>query len=199
MTMGPTMNRKRLHRASGSPRAQRGMSLIEVLVAVLIMGIGLLGIAAMQAVALRNGQSSLERTQAVIQSYAILDVIRANRANALAGYYNTPGTEPLCTAAAADGSETTGQASARTDINAWLSSLKNSMVSAANAASDTTTCGRVSCVSNAIDGATCTITVQWDDSRGSGATAAAEDEDGDEGAAGGEGSGQRQVVTVAAI
>ena len=44
------------------------MSLIEVLVAVLIMGIGLLGIAAMQTVALRNGQSSLERTQAVIRA-----------------------------------------------------------------------------------------------------------------------------------
>jgi len=181
------MNRNRRSGSGASRRKQQGMSLIEVLVAVLIMGIGLLGIAAMQAVALRNGQSSLERTQAVIQSYAILDVIRANRANALAGYYNTAGTDPQCTSAAAGSSETAGQTSARTDVNAWLESLKGSMVSAANAAADTTTCGAVSCVANTIDGATCTITVQWDDSRGSGTV------DGEEG------SSERRVVTVAAI
>ncbi|MGY1410330.1 MULTISPECIES: type IV pilus modification protein PilV [unclassified Luteimonas] len=181
------MNRNRRSRAAACRRRQQGMSLIEVLVAVLIMGIGLLGIAAMQAVALRNGQSSLERTQAVIQSYAILDVVRSNRANALAGYYNTPGTNPQCAAATASGSETAGQTSARTDVNAWLGSLKSSMVSAANAATDTSTCGGVSCVANTIDGATCTITVQWDDSRGTGT------------AAGREGSSQRRVVTVAAI
>ena len=63
------------------PRRQSGISLIEVMVSVLILSIGLLGIAAMQATALRNGQSSLERSQAVVQSYSILDTIRADRDN----------------------------------------------------------------------------------------------------------------------
>ena len=185
-------NRPRLRAVR--PGAQLGMSLIEELVAVLIMAIGLLGIAAMQAVALRNGQSSLERTQAVIQSYAILDVIRANRANAMAGYYNTAGSSPQCAAATGSGSENAGQALARADVNAWLASLKSSMVGPANAATDASTCGAIRCLSNTIDGVTCTITVQWDDSRGSGVAP-----DDDDAEASNEGSSKRQVVTVAAI
>ena len=58
--------------------------LLAALVAVLVMGVGLLGIAAMQATALRNNQSALERTQATIQTYSILDAMRANRDAALA-------------------------------------------------------------------------------------------------------------------
>ena len=51
------------------------MSLLEVLIAVLVLAIGLLGIAALQATALRNSQSSLERNQAVIASYTIADAM----------------------------------------------------------------------------------------------------------------------------
>ena len=67
---------------SGPRRAlsQRGAGLLEVLIAVLVMGIGLLGIAALQATALRNAQSSMERSQAVVQAYAILDSMRLCRA-----------------------------------------------------------------------------------------------------------------------
>lgn len=178
-------------------RVQSGASLIEVLVAVMILGVGLLGIGAMQTIALRNGQSSLERTQAVIQSYAILDVIRANRANALAGYYNT-GNAPRCAASAIDTGDPAGQQSAQGEVNTWVGSLKTAM---GGGAADTTTCGLINCEGNTIDGATCTVAVQWDDSRGTGASAAADDEeDGDdEAVATGEGSASRRVVTVAAI
>ena len=65
------------------PHIQRGVGLIEVMVAVLILGVGLLGIAAMQTTALRNSQSSLERSQAVMQTYAILDAMRAKDAEAV--------------------------------------------------------------------------------------------------------------------
>lgn len=165
-------------------RAQAGASLVEVMVAVMILAVGLLGVGAMQAIALRNGQSSLERTQAVIQTYAVLDLVRANRANALAGYYNT-GADPVCEAGAVDPDDPAGEQAAQNDINTWLASLKNSMGSGAG---DTTTCGAVNCAANTIGGATCTVTIQWDDSRGTAA--------GGEGAAGGS---DRQVVTVAAI
>ena len=57
----------------------RGMSLIEVMVSVLILAVGLLGIAAMQSYALRGGQGSLESSQAVMQTGAILEAMRANR------------------------------------------------------------------------------------------------------------------------
>lgn len=170
-----------------SMRAQTGASLVEVMVAVMILAIGLLGIGAMQAIALRNGQSSLERTQAVIQSYAILDLIRANRANAVAGYYNT-GNTPLCSTTAIDPDDPAGEQAARADVNTWLASLKTAMGSGA---ADTTTCGAVNCAANTIGGATCTVTIQWDDSRGSTV--------GQQGDTGGAGASERQVVTVAAI
>ena len=167
--------------------AQAGASLVEVMVAVMILAVGLLGVGAMQAIALRNGQSSLERTQAVIQTYAVLDLVRANRANALAGYYNT-GTDPVCAAGAVDPDDPAGEQAAQNDINSWLTSLKSSMGSGAG---DTTTCGAVNCAANTIGGATCTVTIQWDDSRGAGAGNAA--------AAGAAGRSDRRVVTVAAI
>lgn len=143
---------QRLNRIA-SHRAQRGVSLIEVLVAVLIMGVGLLGIAAMQATALRNSQSALERSQAIIQSYAIIDAMRANRTSAIAGDYNLGAM--TCAAPAAGGTL------AQFDLNQWITSLKLAMSGTANAGLDSTSCGRVACTANL-----CAVTVQWDDSRG---------------------------------
>ena len=74
--------------AVGRRRTQRGVTLLEVMISVLILGVGILGIAAMQTTALRNSQSSFERSQAVMHSYAIIDAMRANRVAALAGAYN---------------------------------------------------------------------------------------------------------------
>lgn len=179
----------KMYRHLAGTRRQAGASLLEVMISVLIMGIGLLGIAAMQATALRNGQSSFERSQVVVQSYAILDVLRANRVNAIAGYYNTGGTGARCAAAAADASLPADQQSAQVEVNTWLASLKRSV----GVASDNTTCGQITCVTNTIGGGTCTVIVQWDDSRGSSTntngTATAT----------GTGGATRSVTTVAAL
>ena len=64
----------------GRARAVAGVGLIEVLIAVVVLAFGLLGIAAMQITSLRSSQSALERSQAVAQSYAMFDAMRANRA-----------------------------------------------------------------------------------------------------------------------
>ena len=127
-----------------APHAQRGASLLEVLISVLILGIGMLGIAALQATALRNSQSSLEQSQAVIQTYAILDAMRVNREQAVA--YNTP---LECDIPGAGG----GLAAA--DVRRWIEELKDAL--------GDTACGGIACV----DDTDCTITVQWDDSRAS--------------------------------
>ena len=66
----------------------RGFSLIEVMVAVLVLALGMLGVAAMQAVSLKNSQSSFERSQAVTETYSILDRMRANRPAAIIQEYN---------------------------------------------------------------------------------------------------------------
>ncbi|MFA5684613.1 MAG: type IV pilus modification protein PilV [Lysobacteraceae bacterium] len=61
-----------------SPRApQRGFSMIEVMVAVLVLSIGLLGMAALQAATLRNNQSANYRTQASNLAYELIDTARS--------------------------------------------------------------------------------------------------------------------------
>ncbi|MDN5780705.1 MAG: prepilin-type N-terminal cleavage/methylation domain-containing protein [Luteimonas sp.] len=123
-----------------------GISLIEVMVSVLVLGVGLLGIAAMQSVALRGGQSSLESTQAVMQTTAIIEAMRANWRSA--ADYNTA---MMCDAK-------TGTSLAVNDLNHWVDSLQDTIGSGA--------CGQISdCPGD------CVITVRWDDSRaGGGAT-----------------------------
>ncbi|MGY2376898.1 type IV pilus modification protein PilV [Pseudomonas sp. SDO524_S393] len=62
------------------PRCQTGMTLIEVLVAVLILAVGLLGTAAIQLNALKYTDSSRMTSQASFIAYDMLDRIRANSA-----------------------------------------------------------------------------------------------------------------------
>lgn len=68
----------------------RGLSLIEVLVAVLVLGLGLLGLAMLQATNLRLAQSANQRTIATNLSSDLLDDIRSNRllAAQYTGTYN---------------------------------------------------------------------------------------------------------------
>lgn len=146
-----------------------GFSLIEVMVSVLILGVGLLGIAAMQATALKNSQSSLERSQAVVQTYGILDAMRANRGAALSGSYNLSAMQ--CSLPA-------GDTLAQNDLKEWIHAIKQGF---GKPDTDATACGQVSCAAGL-----CTVTVQWDDSR---ATASA-------GGSKEEGGAQRQVTTV---
>ena len=68
---------------------QRGTTLIEVLVAMLVLSIGLLGVAALQVNALTTNQGAHVRSQASVLAYDIADRMRANRVVALAGGYNT--------------------------------------------------------------------------------------------------------------
>ncbi len=137
-------------------RLSQGVSLIEVMISVLILGIGMLGIAAMQTTALRNNQSALETSQVVMQTYTILDAMRANRDAALIGGYNTDGL--ICDAPAGDDLVEKDQA-------VWINGLKSALGDA------DTTCGSIAC-----DDGDCTVTVQWDDSRAKGVDGAGSDE-----------------------
>jgi type IV pilus assembly protein PilV len=131
---------------NASLRVQRGVGLIEVLIAVLILGVGLLGIAAMQATSLRNSQSAMERSQAVMQTYAILDAMRANVEVARIGGYNLS----AMTCSPPD----TGTLAAN-DLHEWILSLQADLGASA--------CGQIACGS-----LNCEIKVQWDDSRAGG-------------------------------
>ena len=72
-----------------SLKAQKGVGLIEVLVSMLILSVCLLGMAALQTVALRNGQSAQSRSMAGIMSNSITDAMRANITAARSGAYNS--------------------------------------------------------------------------------------------------------------
>ncbi|MEJ2427260.1 MAG: type IV pilus modification protein PilV [Candidatus Thiodiazotropha sp.] len=60
-------------------RHTRGMTLIEVLVAAVVIAVGLLGVAAMQVTALQGSSNALFRTQAIDLASALTDRINANR------------------------------------------------------------------------------------------------------------------------
>tara|TARA_R110002051_G_scaffold149185_1_gene221724 strand:- start:78 stop:545 length:468 start_codon:yes stop_codon:yes gene_type:complete len=125
------------------PRSQQGASLLEVLIAILILAIGLLGIAALQAVTLRNMQGSGDRSVAVIQVYAMFDMMRANRDDAVDGDYDTAGY--ICEAPAAGGRVAAEQ-------GMWIQQMQQAMGPG--------TCGEVDCASGV-----CTVKVRWNEDR----------------------------------
>lgn len=129
--------------------AARGFTLLEVLITLIILSIGLLGMAALQAMALKNNQSSFQRSQAVMMTYFMLDAMRTNRSDAATGLYDMGKT---CTA------PTAGSSLATHDKNFWITKLK------ANIGNSSETCGEVDCTT-ASGNTNCTVTVYWDDSR----------------------------------
>lgn len=64
---------------SFSGRLQQGFTLIEILIAVLILAVGLLGFAALQISAVSAGQESYFRSQASLIAESLADRMRANR------------------------------------------------------------------------------------------------------------------------
>lgn len=87
-------------------RANRGASLLEVLIAMLIFSFGMLGLAALQTYSVKANQSANSRSQATALANTMLDNIRANRSH-IGDYYSNPyssgtcATDPTVTAAAA--------------------------------------------------------------------------------------------------
>lgn len=65
-------------RRAGRP-PQAGFSMIEVLIALVVLAIGLLGLALLQTMNLRYTKSAEQRTKAVNLASAILDTMRTNR------------------------------------------------------------------------------------------------------------------------
>lgn len=134
---------RRLAAASCRRQPPRGLSLIEVLVAVVVLSIGLLGLAGLQASGMRVGQSSLYRSLAAQLASDMVDRMRANVSAASAGTYN------LALFAAAPAGATV----AERDLKDWRQRL-------ASLPSGT---GSV-----AVNGVEVTVVVQWDHTRGAG-------------------------------
>jgi len=120
---------------TGRPRLRfrrvRGVTLIEVLVAFLLLSLGLLGMSAMHINALQNKHSALQRSQASMLAHFKMDALRANREAAIAGQYNLGAL--VCTPPADTNLVTHDQ-------RTWLLAMRATLGDA------NTTCGLVACV-----------------------------------------------------
>lgn len=133
-------------------KKQTGFTLLEVLVAMLVLSIGLLGLAGLMASSMRNNQSAYHRTQATWLAYDALDRLRANRAGALDGVYDDAdalGAPAACSADAPTGTVV------EQDIAGW----KNMIACALPEGDGSIVVANTNQV---------TVTIQWNDSRGTG-------------------------------
>ena len=110
--------------------SQQGYTLIEVLVALLIVSIGLLGMAALQVTALKQNQNAYERSQAFLAAYDIVDRMRANGTGFDAGDYfgntdsfdDSDGADTSC-----EGSVCSASQMASYDLNNWKMTIQNEL------------------------------------------------------------------------
>ena len=135
-----------------------GFTLLEVLIALLVLSIGLLGLAALQTVGLRSNQMATMRTTAVQAAYDITDRMRANpegltEANKF--YVLATGAKPS-SAKDCDDEVCTSQELATFDLVQWRAQL-------------TTLPDGTGSITQAVDGitgqVTHSITVFWNEER----------------------------------
>lgn len=129
-----------------SVKSQAGVSMIEVLVAILVSVIGLFSAMKLQLNAVSNTHSAYFRSQAAIISNALVDQMRANPTSAVAGNYDIT----------LSGSVPTSGGMEVADLAQWRTDLSTTLPRGA---------GSVACVSAT---RLCSLVVQWDDSRGIG-------------------------------
>lgn len=142
MTARPSTGNCHAFDAAAASRRQAGLGMIEVLVALVLLSVGLLGLAGLQATAMRVGLGSVQRSQAAQLAQDIIERMRANVANA--GAYNLAlgDAPPSCAGLAA------------CDLRDWR--LRLQVLPAGT--------GEVK-----VNGSQAVVIVQWDDSRGAGA------------------------------
>lgn len=103
------------------PKNQAGFTLVEVLVSALLLSIGLVGLAGLQAASLINNQNSFLRSQVSALAYDLADRMRSNVAGASANAY-----DPANAAVTASCKTTTGcsiQQLAEHDLAEWNAAI----------------------------------------------------------------------------
>jgi type IV pilus assembly protein PilV len=134
------------------PRKYRGDTMIEVLLTVLILAVGVLGVAAMQVTTYKNLSSSHSASVAAIAADDFAERMRANGAEVLADTYNHSADPGAAFANCADQVCTTPQLAAY-DIGSWWLELGTNLPLAK---------GQVARIAATN---TFTVTVRWDEDR----------------------------------
>jgi type IV pilus assembly protein PilV len=150
-------------------QSPEGFTLLEVLIAVLVFSFGLLGIAGMMTISVRNNHNGYLRSQANFLAENMLDRMRANPTAVWNGWYNGDAgiNSTFCTLA----DPCDYQELAEYDVSLWAESLQVVLPNGA---------GNVNCVNNSALSTTiisadppsiwfpapvydgvCTITVTW--------------------------------------
>lgn len=113
--------------------ANRGVTLVEILVTVVIISVGLLGVAALHTISLRNGQYAHTRSQASAFAVDILDRMRANPVIANGGAYDIALGAPA---------PATPATLAERDLKAWKDAIKAALANGDGAVARDTVGGR---------------------------------------------------------
>jgi type IV pilus assembly protein PilV len=101
-------------------RSQRGASMIEVLVTMVIIAFGLLGMAGLQTRLQMSEMESYQRSQALLLLNDMANRIAVNRTAAVAGSYDVPAAAPLGAGMACPAAGTPAQR----DLNEWCNALQ---------------------------------------------------------------------------
>lgn len=150
-------------------RVDRGFTLLEVLIAVLVFSIGLLGVAGMVLASMRGTHTAQIHTQATVLAQWMGEAMRSNPAGVMAGSYT--GTAPSAVSTTCTSGCTAAQLAAR-DMENWGSLLARSLPTGQ---------GTIRCELNspirsgqpAFPAGLCTISITWtesDESRNTGAS-----------------------------
>lgn len=151
-------------------RSEKGFTLIEVAVALLVLAVGMLGIAGMQSSGMKTTFKSHQRAIAMTQAQDMADRIRAN----ISGLRSTEYTNAIPTSAPSPDCQTSGNTCtsvqlAATDLFNWETENASLLPSGQGSIACTDLVAGTAATLEA--GSTCLITVMWDGER-TGATGA---------------------------
>lgn len=148
----------RKNKRNGQVIVSRGFSLIEVLIALVVLAIGLLGVAGLQSAGMRHTQAANLQSQASMYASNMADRLRANDEAIDQGYFNntideSPGTPDVdC-----DATECSPTDLAAYDVSNWYADLGEALPMG----SGIIRCHDADCEADS----QFTITVQWDGHR----------------------------------
>lgn len=142
---------------------QRGVGLIEVLVAVLVLAVGILGLVSMQLTAKRTGNEAVQRVTAVYLAQSLIEKMRMNKGQLPAYVVDWKHGDAVPTAGTdCDSAACTAAQLAAYDINQWVTELEGAAEIKTISGSNTNTGGLLdpsACVSN--NSGMITVAIAW--------------------------------------
>jgi len=152
------------------PDSQRGVTLIEVLVAVVILAFGLIGLAGLQTTAITSNQLSMQYTQVSNLAQNLSERMRANRDAVFANSYNMAAGVPGSPTVNCGTTVCTSAQQAAWDLAVWYASLSSatsfSNVPTTTSANLNSVQVAVGCATTCVSDSVRLITIYWNPDRG---------------------------------